>query len=155
MSSQGENTEPYSFVFEPLRGWTFRINVPTLSGYIPMTSLGWSVPPPVCTCRLPPRENALRMYSCLRDSVRDLQVHDHDGMIFFELQREQSLGAVNKGSTLSPKDRSCGSWPPLASVILENGPSLCLTRPHARGLLIHLQVLSLLNLLLTLGISHP
>lgn len=126
MSSQGENTDPCHFVFEPPREWISRTEFPVPSGHISMMSIFWSNPPQVCTRFVSLRSslNASRMYRCLRNSLRGLQVHGHDCLDFFEPQRELTPGRHDKGSTSSPRDRSHGCWPPLALMILENQSQL-------------------------------
>lgn len=60
----------------------------------------------------------------MRNSLREHQVHDHDHLDFFEPQRGLTPGRDDKGSTSFPRDRSCGSWPPLALTILGNQSQL-------------------------------
>lgn len=57
--------------------------------------------------------NALRIYKCLRNSVRELHVHDHDGWDFLEPQREWHPGGADNGSTSSSRKWSSGIWPPM------------------------------------------
>lgn len=53
--------------------------------------------------------------SVLEEQPRRLHIHAQDGQ-----ERERTPGGVVKGGTSFPRDRSPGSWPFLASVILGN-----------------------------------
>lgn len=95
MPSQGENIEPCQSVFPPPREYTpeneLLIPVAT-SPWCPLLGLTHPQSVPVF---FPIRysSDALRMYQCLRNSLRELQVPDHG------LQREQTPGGVVKAST--------------------------------------------------------